>query len=134
MMGKLVTLVAVNALALMAAVWFVPGISWPAAKQPGPELVQLVGMALIFAAINTLVKPVVSLLTFPVTFMTMGLFALVVNGAMLLLLAWVAAQAGMDFRVGGFPPDLSLSAIGTAILGSIVVSVASTVLRMVIDR
>ncbi len=76
-------------------------------------------MALVFGAVNSVVKPIVSLLALPFTLLTLGLFLLVVNGAMLLLTAAVSTRLGLGFEVDG---------LGAAMLGSIVVSVATWVL------
>jgi len=44
--------------------------------------------ALVLGLVNTLVRPIVSFLTFPITLLTLGLFAWVINGLMLALVAW----------------------------------------------
>jgi putative membrane protein len=72
----------------------------------------LVIAALLLGLVNALVRPLVVLLTLPITLLTLGLFLLVVNAGMLGL---VAALLG-DFTVAGF---------GSALLGSIVVSLTS---------
>ena len=55
---------------------------------------------------NGLIAPVVKALSMPISMMTMGLFGIVVNAALLLLIAWIASIAKFDFTVGGFPPTL----------------------------
>ena len=62
-------------------------------------------VAIVFGLINSLIKPVVKLLALPVRLMTMGLITFVINAAMLLLLAYAAKQLGLDFTIGGFPPE-----------------------------
>lgn len=80
-----------NALALLAVAYLMPSIH-----------VASVGSALIAALIlglaNTLVRPVLVLLTLPVTLLTMGLFLLVING----LLFWGVGSILIGFSVGGF--------------------------------
>ena len=74
-----------------------------------------IGSALIAAAIlglvNTLIRPVLLVLTLPVTFLTLGLFIFVING----LLFWLVAQLVSGFHVAGF-----WSAVGGALLYSII--------------
>jgi putative membrane protein len=64
--------------------------------------------ALLLGVVNAFVRPVVVFLTFPLTFVTLGLFLFVVNGAMLLLVSWVM-------------PPFHLEGLGSAILGSLIV-------------
>ncbi len=54
--------------------------------------VQLVVLAILFGLVNSFIKPVVKILSFPISMMTLGLFGLVVNAAMLLLVAYVGGQ------------------------------------------
>jgi putative membrane protein len=58
--------------------------------------------ALLLSVVNTVVKPIFVLLTFPVTVLTLGLFLLVVNAAMLGLVAWLLP----GFAIAGFVPAL----------------------------
>jgi putative membrane protein len=70
----------------------------------------LFGAALLLGVVNAIVRPVIVILTLPVTILTLGLFLLVINAGMLGLVA-----AFFDgFRISGF---------GAALLGAIVVSV-----------
>ena len=113
-MSFLIQLV-VNAAALWVATRLVPGVSYQGG--PGPFLV----VALIFGIINTTLRPITKLLTCPLILVTLGLFALVVNGLMLWLTSTLAAQFGINFHVAGFFP---------AFWGALVVSIVSTVLSM----
>src|SRR5690348_9204090 len=67
--------------------------------------------ALVLGLINTLIRPVLVLLTLPVTVLTLGLFILIING----LLFWMVATFVAGFHVAGF-----WSAVGGAILYSII--------------
>jgi putative membrane protein len=101
-MGFLASII-ITAFALWAATELVPGIAVR-------DLTSLVLAALVFGLVNAVVRPVLVLLSLPLTIVTLGLFLLVVNAAMLGLTAWVLP----GFQVAGFWP---------AVLGSIVVSV-----------
>lgn len=99
---------AVTAVALWVAVAIVPGIS---AQDTGT----LVLAAIVLGVINATVRPLAVLLSIPITIVTFGLFLLVVNAGMLALVAWLVPA----FTVAGF---------GSALLGSIVVSIVSAVI------
>lgn len=75
--------------------------------------------ALILGLINTLVRPVLVLLTLPVTVLTLGLFILVING----LMFWLVSRL-----VEGFQVDTFWAAMGGAILYSIISWALSTLI------
>jgi putative membrane protein len=126
----------INAIAVYVAVLVVPQISFPAAdnllKFEGSWW-QVVVVALILALINSYVKPIVKALSFPITLLTLGLFSLVLNALLLLLVAFIADKVDVKFTIGGFPPNLTADAFVGALLGSIVISIVSIVLGM-LDR
>jgi putative membrane protein len=120
--------IVINAVALVVAAKIVPNIHL-AIGSPGVEWVRVALVALVFALINTYVKPIVKTLSFPVTLMTVGLFSFVINAALFLLVAWIAKDVlSIPFTVGGFPPKFGADAIVAALLGSIVVSIVSMIL------
>lgn len=108
----------VTALALWVATKFVPGISFT-----GDNSAALLGVALVFAAVNLFVKPILQLFSFPVVLLTLGLFLFVINGLMLLLTSFLSARLGFGFHVDG---------IIAAILGSLVVSITAGLLHFVL--
>ncbi len=126
----------INAIAVYVAVLVVPQISFPAAdnllKFEG-NWWHVVVVAVIIALINSYVKPILKALSFPITLLTVGLFSLVLNALLLLLVAFIADKAGINFTIGGFPPKLTADAFVGALLGSIVISLVSIVLGM-LDR
>jgi len=126
----------INAVAVYVAVLVVPQISFPAAdnllKLEG-NWWQVIVVALILALINSYVKPIVKALSFPITLLSLGLFSLVLNALLLLLVAFIADAVKVDFSIGGFPPDFTADAFVGALLGSIVISIVSIVLGM-LDR
>ena len=133
-MGNLLVKIIINAIAVVVAVLVAKQwISFPAAN----DLLKLQGnwwqvivVALILALINSYLKPILKVLSFPITLLTMGLFALVLNAALLLLVAFIAGAVNIDFKIGGFPPDISLNSFIGAFIGSIVISLVSIVLGM----
>lgn len=84
-----------NAVALLAVTWLLPSI-----QVTGFGAALMAALALGF--INTLVRPVLALLTLPITVLTLGLFYLVLNG----LLFWLASAVIPGFHVAGFGPAL----------------------------
>jgi putative membrane protein len=126
----------VNAVAVYVAVLVVPQIEFPAAD----DLLSLSGdwwhvlvVALILAVVNSYLKPIVKALSFPITLLSLGLFAFVVNALLLLLVAFLSDTVGVDFTIGGFPPAFTADAFVGALLGSIVISIVATVLGL-LDR
>lgn len=123
----------INAAALVVTSLIIPGIHLPKAPGAG-DWVALIVIALIFALINSFLKPIVKLVSLPVTLVTLGLFGLVINAGLLLFLAWICGLVGLDFSISGFPPDFSLNAIWTAFLAGIVISIVASILSRVFDR
>jgi putative membrane protein len=109
----------INAIALAVAATFVSGI-----HVDGGWLV-LALVALIFGLVNALIRPVVALLTCPLIILTLGLFTLVINAAMLLFASWIAGLLGIGFTVDGFWP---------AFWGGLVISIVSFVLSMIVHE
>lgn len=78
-------------------------------------------VALVLGLLNAIVRPVLVLLTLPITILTLGLFLFVING----LLFWLAARALEGFEVGGF---------WWAVLAALVYSTVSTVVSNLLLR
>ena len=117
--------IAVVAVALWIATLVVPGIA-VTATEPATRIGTLAGVAIVFGVVNAVVKPVVKLLGCAFYILTLGLFALVVNALLFLLVGYLADAVGLPFAVDGFV---------AAFFGAIVVGVVSFVLHLVIpDR
>ena len=102
----------INALSLLAVPYVLPSVS------VASVYVALV-TALLLGLINTLIRPLLLLVTLPITILSLGLFTLVING----LLFWFVASFVEGFRVGGF-----WSAFWGAIVYSLISSAASWLL------
>ena len=118
------TIVTAIAVAIVAYVY--PAIDY------GGELVNLAVVAVILGLVNGFVKPIVGALSLPFNLMTFGLFGFVINAVLLLAVAAVTDALGFTFVVGGFPPDLGIPAIVAAVIGSIAISIVSTVVSMAV--
>jgi putative membrane protein len=82
---------AINAVALFLLPYLVPAVQ---VRGFGTALV----VALIVGLLNTFIRPVLFILTLPITILTLGLFTLVLNG----LMFWIASRLVEGFFVGGF--------------------------------
>src|SRR6476661_1482500 len=109
----------VNAAALWVATRIVPGVTYDGGALP------FLGVALVFGVINATLRPLTKILTFPLILVTLGLFALVVNGLMLWLTSSLSSSLGLGFHVSGFWP---------AFWGALVVSIVSTLLSMMVSE
>ncbi|WP_209020004.1 phage holin family protein [Allopusillimonas soli] len=102
-----------NAVALLIVAYILPGIT---VASFGSALVA----ALVLGLLNTLVKPVLVLLTLPITIVTLGLFLLVLNA----LVFWFVGSVLKGFQVNGF---------WWALLGAIVYSIVSGLLSRLLS-
>lgn len=93
----------------------------------------LIVIAAVFGVVNGFVGPIVKTAALPVSFMTMGLVGFLINGGLLLLTAFITGQLGFQLTVGDFPPDLlTADTIVAAVVGAVVLSLISTVIRAVV--
>lgn len=111
----------INAAALYIAVMVVPNLDFAFGTDGAWWKFLLV--AAIFGVVNTFLRPVLRILTLPITLMTLGLFLLVINALMLMLTGAISAELNLGFAVGDF---------WAALLGSIVISIVGFLLSMVI--
>ena len=106
----------INAMALYAAVWIVPGIDYLGGW------IGILWLALIIGLLNSLVRPLLKFLTCPLIILTLGLFTLVINTGMLLLTRTIGQSLGIGLAVDGF---------WSALLGSLVMSLVSIVMSVI---
>ena len=87
----------------------------------------------IFGLINAIIAPVVKVLAFPLYILTFGLISFVINGALLLFVAWLSTQIGADIlTIEGFTSEgLTIESLGWAILASIIISISSFMARAI---
>ena len=109
---QLIVIWILNALALLTVAYVLPGISVDG-------FTSALIAALILGLVNTLLRPLLILLTLPVTVVTLGLFILVING----LLFWFAGSVLKGFEVSGF---------WSGVAGALLYSIFSSVLSMLI--
>lgn len=124
-MRELAIRILVNAAALWVAIQILPDnlLSF----NFGNDWWKLLVVALVFALVNSYLKPIVKALSFPISVMTLGLVAFVINAAMLLVVALASDSLKLGFKVGDFPPNINSDAIVGALAGAIIISIVSTV-------
>jgi len=111
----------VNAGALYVAVLIVPGLTFN--FDAGDAWWKFLLVAFIFGLVNTFVRPILRIFTFPITIMTLGLFLIVINALMLMLTGAISGELGLGLTVAGFVD---------ALLGAIVISLVGMALSMVL--
>lgn len=110
---KVFTYIIVNAISIWTAGQLIGGFSFQGNWR------DLLIAGLILGIINSLVRPVVKLVTLPVIFLTLGLFTAVINIALLLLVAWLV-------------PGLRIETLWAAVWGVIVISLVNHLLMTVV--
>ena len=115
-------------LATMAGLWvstlLVPSIS-VSSSSASETVIVLAVIALVFTVVNSLIKPVAKLIAFPLYVLTFGLFALIVNGAMLMLTSAITDRLVGVGSEAGLTLGLHVGSFGTAILASVLISIVS---------
>ena len=124
-MKSLAIKVLVNGAALWVAAYLVQGIQLAGGTaSTTSQLVTILWVAVIFGGLNALIKPILTILSLPVIILTLGLFTLIVNAAMLELTSWFAGQFNLAFHVDSFFWD--------AVIGSIIITIVSMILNLVV--
>lgn len=126
----------VNAVGLWVATLVVPQIKLTPYGGDGlwETIASFLLIGAIFGLVNAIIGPVIKILAFPLYIITFGLISFVINGALLLLVAWLSSLLGADvFTIDGFTTEgLEIASFGWAILAALVMSVASFVTRSVL--
>ena len=129
----------VSSIISAGAIWLVTFLIPAVTLTPygGDGLWQTIGSFLlvgaIFGLINTIIAPVVKVLAFPLYVLTFGLISFVINGALLLFVAWLSTQIGADIlTIDGFTSEgLTIESLGWAILASVIISISSFFARAI---
>ena len=124
-MGILIRLV-ITAVSLWIATLLIDGITLNTTSLPG-KVGTLLAVAVIYGIVNAVLRPIIKTIGCGLYVLTLGLIALVVNGALFMLVSWIAGQIDLPFHVDHFWP--------TAVLGALVVGIVSWLLNMLVpDR
>ncbi len=114
-----------NAIGIWLAAEVISGMSLETDGTWQNTLIVVAVIAAVFTLVNTVIRPIVKVLTFPLYILTLGLFFLVVNALMLLLTSKVTEWFDYGLHIDGF---------GAAVLGSIVISLIATLVSAVLPR
>jgi putative membrane protein len=115
-MRSLLTHWVFNAAALWVAAYFITGLDF------NGTVLQLLLVAAVFGLVNSLLRPLLTVLTCPLIIITLGIFTLVINALMLLVTGWLSTRWGLGFEVSGFWP---------AFWGGLVIGLVSLALSLV---
>ena len=119
----LITLI-VNAVALWLTALIVSGVDVVAyAADTGAQVLTYLLIALIFGFVNSVVGTLLRIVTFPLYVLTLGLFSLIVNGLLLLLVAWISDFLGFGLVIAGF---------WTGVLGALVLGIIAWLLGLIV--
>jgi putative membrane protein len=132
-MRSFIVRVLINGLALWIASWILPGldISTTATTEAvansgvtqGTETIGIIlaylFIGVIFGVVNAFVRPLVSFLSLPITILTLGLFTIVINAAMLYLTSWLSSYTPVHFTIDSF--------FWTAVFAAIIITLISLV-------
>lgn len=88
---RFIAVILINGLLVYLAAWLLPGVS-----VTGYGIAIITG--LLLGLVNFFIKPILTILTLPITILTLGLFLLIINAAMVLLVDWLVA----GFEVQGW--------------------------------
>ncbi|MVU83661.1 phage holin family protein [Nocardia sp. ET3-3] len=114
----------INGVAIWLAAAWVHGIEIKTPEDTtSSKILVIAAITVVFALVNTLVKPLVKVLSFPFIVVSLGLFLLVINALMLWLTAKITGTTDYGLRVDGF---------WAAVLGGIIVSVVNWVLGVLV--
>ncbi len=126
----------VNAVGLWVATLVVPQIQLTPYGGDGlwETIASFLLIGAIFGLVNAIIGPVIKILAFPLYIITFGLISFVINGALLLMVAWLSNLIGADvFTIEGFSSEgLEIASLGWRILAALVMSVASFLTRTVL--
>ncbi len=117
----------VTAASFWIALWILPGMELTAdvgVPSTGESVVSLLIISVVFGLINAVVRPIVSFLSLPVTCLTLGLFTLVINAAMLWLTVWITSFLPVHVWIDTF--------FWTTILAALIIAVVSTIVNRLI--
>jgi putative membrane protein len=126
MLLDLLMRVIINGVALVLAVQFVPRVHAPT------DLLKLGLLALVFGLVNAYLRPIVKMLSLPLTLLTFGLVGLVINAAMVMVAAAISDSLGLGLRLAGWPPaSIGVDTIVAAFLVSLVISIVAAIVALV---
>ncbi|WP_350271311.1 phage holin family protein [Brevibacterium sp. CBA3109] len=125
--------VVVNACAIWVAAWILPGVAIEGNRvvedQAGAipaTIISYLVIGLIFGLANAFIKPILSVLSAPITCLTLGLFSIVINAVMLALTSWLSGFTPFAFTIDSF--------FFQAVFAAIIISIVSALLGWLVPE
>lgn len=112
-----------TSIAIAIATFIVPGI---APFGAGEAWVSFMFVGLFLGFVNSLVKPIITAISLPVTIITLGIFQLVINSFMLELASWLSINI--------LGTGISIASFGSAFIGAIIVSIMCAILNGLVEE
>ena len=109
----------VTALAVGAAIWLVPGIQVVGGTYAAPLFT-----ALFLALVNALIRPILNILSLPLTILSLGLFSLVLNAFMLELASYLSRNITHS--------GILIESFGSAFVGAIVIAIVTAIVSGIV--
>jgi putative membrane protein len=123
-MARFLIKLIVNAVALWLTTFIVAGVRVePYAPDSGALILTYLLVALIFGLVNTIVGGFVRVIAFPLYILTLGLISFIVNGLLLMLVAWISGLFGFGLVVTGF---------WWGVFGAIVLGIINWILGLIV--
>jgi putative membrane protein len=117
--------VIINAVAIWLATLILSGLDVVGGGDSTTTVIVFLVVALVFGIVNAVVKPLVKLFALPLYILTLGLFTVIVNAAMLWITSWLSLRSDYGLRIDNF---------GTAVLGALIISIVSFVLSVALKN
>lgn len=113
-----------TAASFWVALWILPGMELTAdtgTPGTGESIIALLLISVVFGLVNGVVRPIVNFLSLPITCLTLGLFTLVINAAMLSLTVWLTSFLPVYVEIDSF--------FWTTILAALIIAIVSTIVN-----
>jgi len=114
-----------SAAALAVATWMIGGIHLTGNPDFAGKVITMLVVAFIFGVVNALVKPLFTFASAPLILISLGLFLLVINACLLMLVSWISGQLSVPWQVDDW---------GSAFAGALIVSVVSFIVNAFFKR
>lgn len=125
-----------NAFGLWVATSLIPAVALNPYGGPGfwNQLGSYLLVAAMFGVVSALLGPIIKIVALPLYIITFGLISFVINGALLLLVAWLSQLMGGDLLTidGVTSAGLAIESLAWATLAAIVISISATIARGVL--
>ncbi|AOZ71965.1 hypothetical protein BK816_00545 [Boudabousia tangfeifanii] len=121
---KFVYQIIANTVGLWVATLLLPGLFVPETASTSENILTYLSIGLILTLLNSIVRPVIKFLSFPLYILTLGLFGLVVNAIIIGLTGWISTQLTWGLHVSGF---------WAALFGGLIVSIIASAVTALIS-